>query len=273
MIQPGNINVFDSTVAQTNNSFYNGTFNFKQIDHDPLVTGYAVIVWDKIPEWVNEAYPGFKQFTQKNFLGLSGLEDFQLETQEYNYGFNNNAYHTATGITKNNAEFTLTHKELSGSPIKNMYQHWVTNIFDPETGISPYGVKYGYDFAAKNHTGSLMYIVLRPDVNNYTRKNIEFAAYYTNVFPKKVPLSHFEYQQGTRDHVQIEIPFSGVLHLSAQVDNYARTLLEKSYSYTTMGMFDPTQLNQGAENITVFETDICGSSQQSGSSSSGGQSL
>lgn len=261
MIQPGNINVFNVDIA-TVDSFYNGTLNFKQLDYDPLVTGYAVIIWDKIPSWVESEYPGFKAFTQKNFLALSGIEDFQIETQEYQYGFNNNSYNTAVGITKNNTEFTLTHKEFSGNPVKNMYQHWTTNIFDPETGISPYGRKYGLDFKAANHTGSLMYIVLRPDVNNIDKNNIEFAAYFTNVFPKKTPLSHFEFQQGTRDHVQIEIPFSGVMHISAAVDNYAKKLLNQSYSYITMGMFDPENLNQGESDITKWETDIVGSSQQ-----------
>lgn len=261
MIQPGNINVFNANRAM-NNSFYNGTLNFKQLDYDPLVTGYAVIIWDQLPTWVEEEYPGFRSFSQKNFLALTGIEDMQIETQEWNYGFNNNAYNTAVGITKNNTEFTITHKEFSGNPVKNMYQHWATNIFDPETGISPYGRKYGLEFKSINHTGSLLYIVLRPDVNNVDMRNIEFAAYFTNVFPKKVPYSHFEFQQGTRDHVQIEIPFSGVMHVSAAVDNYAVEKLKTCYSFLTMGMFDPNNLNPGQSDITVFDTSSCGSSQQ-----------
>ena len=103
--------------------------------------------------------------------------------------------------------------------------------------------------------------MLRPDVNNYERKNIEFACYFTNVFPKKIPLSHLEYTQGTRDQVTIEMPFSGTMHISSKVDDYARELLKQSYSFITSGMFDPTQINQGASNITVFDTET-GSSQQ-----------
>lgn len=260
MIMPGNIRVFDSSIA-SNDSFYNGAPNFKQLQFDPLVTGYAVIIWDTLPTWVEAAYPGFRAMTQKNFKGFQGIEDMTLETTDYNYGFNNNTYSIAGGITKNNTEFTLTHQEFSGSPIKNMYQHWVSCISDPETGISTYGIKYGMDYAAKNHTGSLMYIMLRPDVNNINRKNIEFAAYYTNVFPKKIPLSHLEYTQGEREQVTIEIPFSGTLHISNKVDDYARELLKTSYSFVTSGMFDPTELNQGYSNITVFDTET-GSSQQ-----------
>lgn len=260
MIMPGNIRVFDSSIA-SNDSFYNGRPNFKQLQFDPLITGYAVIIWDDLPSWVEAAYPGFRAFTQKNFKGLTGIEDMVLETVDYNYGFNNNAYAVAAGTTKNNTEFTLTHQEFSGSPVKNMYTHWVSGISDPETGISTYGRKYGLDYAAKNHTGSLMYIMLRPDVNNYERKNIEFAAYFTNVFPKKIPLSHLEYTQGTRDQFSIEIPFSGTMHISSKVDDYAREMLKQSYSFITSGMFDPTAINQGANNITIFDTET-GSSQQ-----------
>ena len=267
MILPGDINVFNANTAM-NNSFYNGTLNFQQLEYDPLVTGYAVIIWEGVPVWLSKVYPGFTAFTQKNFIALSGIEDFQIETQEYQYGFNNNSYNTAVGITKNNTEFTLTHKEFSGSPVKNMYQYWTTSIFDPETGISPYGRREKLEFASKNHTGSLMYIVLRPDVNNVDANNIEFAAYFTNVFPKKTPLSHLEFQQGTRDHVQIEIPFSGVMHLSAQVDDYAKELLKKSYSYTTMGMFNPKDLNQGGTDITVFSDSGLGDAKQ-GTNSTG----
>lgn len=252
MIKPGSIKVFDSSIA-TNDSFYNGTFNFKQLDIDPLLTGYAVIIWDKVPSWVEAEYKGFRAMTQKNFLGLTGIEDMQIETEEYNYGFNNNAYNFVKGITKNNTEFTLRHQEYSGSPIKNMYQHWVTNIMDPETGISPYGKKYGLEYSAKNHTGSLLYIVLRPDVNNTENNNIEFACYWTNVFPKKLPLGHFEYSQGTRDKVEIEMPFSGTMHISAAVDNYAKTKLKESYSYVTAGMFDPTSLTQGAKDLAAAD--------------------
>ena len=112
MIMPGNIRVFDANLA-SNESFYNGTLNFKQLEFDPLITGYAVIIWDKVPSWVESEYKGFRAMTQKNFKGLTGLEDMQLETREYEYGFNNNQYNFVGGITKNNTEFTLRHQEYS----------------------------------------------------------------------------------------------------------------------------------------------------------------
>jgi hypothetical protein len=260
MIKQGNIRVFDSQLA-TQQSFFTGGLNLKQLAFDPLVTGYAFIIWTKLPSWVVSEYPGYKAMSEKNFKAFSGLEDMELQTQAYSYGFNNNEYNVASGITKNNTEFTLRHQEYSGSPIKNMNQFWTTSIADPETGIATYPKVYGMEYSAKNHTGELMYIVTRPDVNNVEKRNIEFAAYYTNVMPKKVPLSHFEYAQGEHNLVEIEMPYAGNMHISAKVDNYAQRLLSTSYSFVTQGLFDPEKANVGGRYLSEFTNDT-GSVQQ-----------
>jgi hypothetical protein len=260
MIKQGNIRVFDSQIA-TQQSFFTGGLNLKQLAFDPLVTGYAFIIWTKLPRWLVTEYPGFKAMTEKNFKAFSGIEDMELQVQQYAYGFNNNEYNVAAGITKNNTEFTVRHQEYSGSPIKNMYQFWVSSVADPETGIATYPKVYGMEYATKNHTGELMYIVTRPDVNNTERRNIEFAAYYTNVMPKRIPLSHFEYNQGEHNLVEIEIPFNGNMHISSKVDDYAKKLLDTTYSFVTEGQFDPENMNTGGRYITEFNTNI-GSTQQ-----------
>jgi len=254
MIKSGtSINVFNTTAA-SNASFFTGSLNLKELAFDPLVTGYAFIIWTKIPSWVEKEYPQFKKFTQRNFKGFSGLEDMELQTQSYQYGFNNNDYNVAAGITKNNTEFTMRHQEYSGNPIKNMYQLWVSGIADTETGIAPYAAMYGLDYAAKNHTGELMYIVTRPDANNVTKKNIEFAAYYTNVMPKRIPISHFEYTQGEHNLVELEIPFTGNMHLSARVDKYAKTLLSQhGYAFVPEGLFNPQSATRGGGGSITFQ--------------------
>jgi hypothetical protein len=251
MIKQGStgVRVFDSNLAQQQ-SFFTGGLNLKQLAFDPLVTGYAFVVWTKLPSWVAREYPGFKAMTEKNFKAFSGIEDMELQTQQYQYGFANNDYNVAAGITKNNTEFTMRHQEFSGSPIKNMYQFWVSSIADPETGIATYPKTYNLEYSARNHTGELMYIVTRPDVNNTGKRNIEFAAYYTNVMPKRIPLSHFEYSQGEHNLVEIEIPFNGNMHISAKVDDYAKTLLSTTYAFVPAGSFDPQNANIGGRQLT-----------------------
>lgn len=260
MIKQGNIRVFDSQIA-TQQSFFTGGLNLKQLAFDPLVTGYAFIVWTKLPSWLVSEYSGFKAMTEKNFKAFSGIDDMELQVQQYQYGFNNNEYNVAGGITKGNDDFNIRHQEFSGSPIKNMYQFWISSIADPETGIATYPKVYGMDYATKNHTGELMYIVTRPDVNNTERRNIEFAAYYTNVIPKRIPLSHFDYSQGDHNLVEIEIPFNGTMHLSSKVDDYAKKLLNTTYSFVSAGQFDPESMNAGGRYITEFETNVGGTQQ------------
>jgi len=226
-----------------NDSFFTGHMNLQDLNFDPLVTGYAFIIWTKLPKWVTNFAPKFKELTQRNFKSFDGLADIELQTAAYEQSFNNNEYNYATTISKQNTEFTLKHQEFSGNPIKNMYQFWVSGIRDPDTDIATYPKAFGIDYAAKNHTGELLYVVTRPDANNFNNSeihNIEFAAYYTNVMPTKIPIAHFEYSQGEHNSPEIDIPFKGNLHIGPKVDAFARAkLAEEQCIFNFEDNFNP----------------------------------
>ena len=253
MIKPGkDLRVFDNSLAQ-NKSFYTGSMNLQTLEFDPFVSGYSFILWTKVPDWVEQEYPGFRAMTQKNFKAFQGIEDMELTTNDYSHTFNENMYQTAATITKNNNRFQITHQEFSGNPIKNMYQFWVTSIRDPRTGIATYPKIYGKEYAAKNHTGELLYIQTRPDVNNVEKNNIEFAAYYTNVMPTRVNLTHHNYTMGSHEEAQIEQEFTGNINISPQVDAFAKEMLRTTYSFVSEGMFDPDrQSNVAGANLAEF---------------------
>jgi hypothetical protein len=241
--------VFNDTVAQ-NSSFFNGYLNTMKLDFDPLVNGYSFFKWTVVPSWVTSAFPGFKDMTEKNFLEGFSLSDIELETGQMTHGFAANEYNFATTTKKGNTDFSIKHREFSGSPIRNAYQYWITGIRDPETGISTYGAIAGINYGAKNHTGEIVYIVTRPDANNIDKNNIEFSCYYTAVIPTKIMLSQFAYTHGTHDAAEYEQSFKGVFHMSAQVDEFAaKVLQQKVYGFLEMGDFDPTSPDQGTENI------------------------
>jgi len=238
MILPGHNYEVDAR-----NFFHGGlelTHNELQ-NFDPLVTGYAFIVWTRLPDWLDDAgFTSFKELTQRNFKSLQGISDIEIDTQAYQYGFANNEYNVAAGVTKANTEITIKHQEFSGSPIKNAYQAWASGIRDPETGIATYPALYQKEYKAANHTGEFMYIVTRPDGNASTHYyNIEFAAYFTNVFPTRIPLAHFNFDQGDKSVVEIEIPLKCNMHISAKVDAYAQALLKHTHGFRTEGLFDP----------------------------------
>lgn len=238
--------VFDvDALTQNSNNFFNGSYNTLTLDFDPLVNGYSFFKWTKIPEWVKMTYAGFAELTEKNFLEGFSLSDIELETAQITHGFNANEYNFASAIKKGNTDFSIKHREFSGSPIRNMYQYWITGIRDPETGIATYpkynfpgGVKFSY--GAKNHTGEICYIVTRPDANNVDENNIEFSCYYTAVIPTKIMLSQFAFTHGTHDATEYEQAFKGVFHMGPKVDALAKRLLKENvYSISEMNEFDP----------------------------------
>lgn len=260
MLIPGKqINIFDMNASRVQGNWFTGKMNTQKLDFDPLVTGYAFIIWTKLPFWVEKTYTNFADMTQKNFKSFDGLSNMELQTAQYLHTFNANAYEYATSIQKQNTNFTIKHQEFSGNPIKNMYQFWITGVRDPETDIAVYPRAFGCTYGAKNHTGELLYIVTRPDANNVERNNIEFAAYYTAVMPTTVPIQHFAYNQGDHNSPEIDINFVGDLHLGPEVDNYAADVLlgniqttSSPYPILTTADFNP---NINDSNNSVSNTD------------------
>ena len=257
MLIPGQkINAFShaSTGSCTEGSWFTGKMNTQVLDFDPLVTGYAFFVWTKLPFWIESTYSNFKHMTQKNFKAFEGIQDIELQTAQYTHTFNANAYEYATTIQKGNTNFTIRHQEFSGNPIKNMYQFWVTGIRDPETDIALYPRAFNCEYGAKNHTGELLYIVTRPDANNVTHHNIEFAAYYTAVMPLKVPIGHFGFNQGDHNSPEIDINFVGDFHVGPEVDDFAAEVLNgqnkesgivSPYAFITSALFSPKEPTRG----------------------------
>ena len=188
--------------------------------------------------------------TQKNFAGFDGLADIDLATAGVTEGFAQNEYHVAQNMSAKPSTFNLKHLEYSGSYIRNSYTHWVTGIRDPRTGIATYPKKYDMDYKAINHTAELMHMVLRPDANNTDKAIIEFAAYWTAVMPKKIPMSHFNYTKATQNvPIEIDMPFSGIMHWGPNVDKAAVQLLKSKahgFDWVTQNDFELKNAQAGS---------------------------
>lgn len=256
MLIPGKeINVFDKNPQRVEGSWFTGKMNTQELDFDPLVVGYSFIIWEKIPFWVEKAWPNFKSFTQRNFKAFDGLTSIELQTQQYQHTFNGNNYEYAATIQKQNTNFSIRHQEFSGNPVKNMYQFWVSGIRDPETDIAVYPRAYNCTYGAKNHTGQLLYVVTRPDANNVNNHNIEFAAFYTAVMPLTIPLQHLGFSLSDHTSPEIDINFVGDLHIGPEVDNYAATKLKEAYPILTAADFDPAQPNKAGKSDNLGSWD------------------
>lgn len=231
------INQFNYSAAATP-GFFQGQFQSDTIVRDPLVSGFAFIKWLNVPSWVTQEYGDFTALTEKNFRALGGLNDIDMSTFAIQEGFTGSENHFAGGAQMFQG-FSMTHREYSGSPIRNSYSHWVSGVRDPVTGVATYPKNYGLEYTAKNHTGELIYIMTRPDADNTNNaKIVEFACLYTMVMPTRIHLSHLNFTSGTNDGAELEQQFVGVPHISPAVDELAVEQLAKlQYGFMNMGDF------------------------------------
>lgn len=226
-------------------NFFQGTFDMDQNnlqDYDPFIGGYAFIVWTKLPQFFDSAAKtDFKNMTEKNFKSLDGINDLQLESEAIGLGYAGNTYDAATTLKKPEGTFTLKHQEYMGSPIRKFYEYWITGIRDPETGVATYHGKIGTNeipyYSARYHTAELLYVVTDPSGgiaavsstsqsgeaagSDCVTNGIEFACYFTNVFPTKVPQAHLNYATGEHQVAEIDQEFKGTYHRSKTIDKLA----------------------------------------------------
>lgn len=217
------------TIQGANSTFFTGIDDTINLNHDIFVTGYSFIFWIQLPSWF-EKDPDLKYFkamTEKNYQSFQGLTEMNLNTQSLPTGFTGREIETVTGITVGNTDFTLAHKEYSGMPMRKMYQKWVSYIRDPRTGIAIYPKLFGVDYGARNHTGQLMYIVVRPDATNTEKNIVEFAAFYSNVFPTAIPIGELNFERGTQDTPITTMPFKGFMEIGPDVEEYAKRILRE----------------------------------------------
>lgn len=230
----------DVQVDATDGSLFNGSLRTGVGSFDPYVSGFAFIKWVNLPSWIDQA--NFRALTQKNFKSMQGISNVELETEGVKGGFTNNEFHYTKGIGNKSSEFTLKYQEHSGSPLTRIYDHWVSGIRDPKTGIATYPSRYNLPYHSAYHTGTLLYVVTRPDADNFgglNSGNIEKAFLWTHVQPKRINLEHYNFEAGSHDFFELEQQFTGVLHFGEAVDTWASTYIrDKVYPFYTENSFD-----------------------------------
>lgn len=124
-----------NNVDELTGSFFTGVDN--EVDRwlDPYVSGYAFIYWVSLPDWFekDEDLKHFKRLSQVNFRSFNGVNSIDLNTATVNSGFANHEMNVVTGVSRQNTEFTLGHKEYSGGIMRKMYAKWQGLIRDPRT--------------------------------------------------------------------------------------------------------------------------------------------
>jgi hypothetical protein len=226
-------NPLDSVVG-ANSTFFTGETDTLQPTLDPLVSGYAFIYWVALPSWFDKDpdLKYFKMLSQKNFKAFQNIADIDLQSTPHQTGFAGNEVDTVTGIQRNNTDFSLRHIEYSGGVMRKMYQKWISYIRDPQTGLALYPRMFNVEYGARNHTGQLLYVVTRPDATNTSSDIVEYAAFYSNVFPTNIPLSTlYNFDLGQQESPEIDIQFKGFPTISPAVEEYARKVMKENVIY------------------------------------------
>ena len=226
----------DASATATN--FFTGSLQHGVGTHDPYVTGYAFILWLHVPKWLSNVAE-FKALSQKNFKSFSGLQNIQLETEGLRGGFTVNELHYAKSLGAKPSEFNLKFQAHSGAPMERLYNEWVSGIRDPKTGVALYPKKAGIPYHSSNHTGTLLYVVTRPDADNFEGKNIEHASLWTHVEPKTIHLEHYNFESGNHDFSELEQTFSGQFHFGEEVEAFAASYVaQRIYPFYTENAFN-----------------------------------
>lgn len=231
---------------------------------NPKLTGYGVVKWIHLPPWLDTTFPWYREAFEKNVLSFGGISDIALNNVELALGgFTGETTNIAGNIAKGNKEVTVGYKEFVTDPMSKVYEFWISMIRDPNTGVSQYpsitwGSGRNYEYKEENHTGALLYAVLKPDVVNVdvddiSMSSITRAYLWTNVKPQNIMLASENFQSGTVDQVEYEESFVGDFHMNTAITKEAPRYL-RSHSLIR-------DLADGAANINPINFSL-GSSQQ-----------
>ena len=197
---------------------------------DPLRTNFVRIFITQLPKFMEvkdlEFAKRFKHYVEMGFVGIDGIANTTMETEEVTGGYAGNKFKVPNVVKDETDNVTIKIYELTGSPVREFIDTWVTGISDPLTGLSHY---HGFisdtcHFSAKNHTMEMFYVSTDPTGRDDA---IEYACMFVNMFPIEVKKDHFNYESGTHPVVQIDIPFTANRYESPQINRICKKLLEK----------------------------------------------
>lgn len=202
----------------------------KNIDQfDPLRPGYARIFVIRVPRFMeimdSEASRRFKHLLEVGFTGFSGVANTTMDTEDVSGGYAGNKFAIPSVVKDDTDSVTIRCLELTGSPLREYVDTWVTGISDPLTGLSHYHGVLDDDtcaYKASNHTMEIIYLSTDP-----TGRQIEYCAMYANMMPKEITKGHFDYEPGSHPAVNIDLQFTATRYESPQINEIGAALLNK----------------------------------------------
>lgn len=226
-------NIKQNTKDFGENSFWVGGLDItsKNIDQlDPLRTNFIRIFIIRLPRFMelmdSAASKRFKHLVEMGCVGLDGIANTTMDTEELTGGYAGNRF-KVPGVVKDETDgVTIKLYELSGSPIREFVDTWMTGISDPLTGLSHYHglISDQCQFKASNHIMEMVVVATDPTGRE---EGVEYVCMLANMMPTDVKKDHFNFEPGTHPVVQLDVPFTATRYESPQINDIGKALLAK----------------------------------------------
>ncbi len=237
----------NDSVKQNTKGFENFSYFLGGIDvtdqnleqFTPYIRGVSRIFVHKLPPFLMYDYAEFskrfKAYLETGYTSVDGIGDITVDFTDFEGGFAGQRYSTVSMSHDETENVTIQVYELSGSPIREYLDLWITGVRDPRSGIAHYhGQLSQCGYSERNHTMEMFYVNLDP-----TAQQIEYVAMFAHMMPTRVPKSHLNYEKGNHDNAQLDLEFRTTKYESPAINDVGYWYIQNSkvnYNYLE---FDP----------------------------------
>jgi hypothetical protein len=207
----------------------------------PYIQGVSRIFMHKAPPFLTgtteyaSMTERFKSIIESGYTRIDGIGDISVDFVDFEGGFAGQKFSNVSLARDDTDSITISAYELTGSPLREYLDTWITGVRDIRSGIAHYHGQLGaYKYSEKNHTAEFVYATLDP-----TGKELEYGALFAHCFPTKVSKSHLNYEKGNRDNVLMDMEFKTSKYESPAINEVAKSYITAStveYNYLN---FDP----------------------------------
>ena len=231
-------NIKNNNKDLTKYSLFLGGLNVKAKaleQYNPLKTGYTRIFVVQMPKFMNRILPlaskNFKHMIEYGFKSIDGIQNLTMEYEAITGGYAGRSFEIPTILKDETNAITIKLQEMSGSPVREYIEMWLSGISDPHTGLCHYHGALDKDAATgnagmeaiqANQVAEMIYVS-----TDHTGREIEFACLLSNMIPKVVKRDHYNYESGTHSAVEYDIEFTCTMYTSPDVNEVAKLLLDK----------------------------------------------
>lgn len=257
---------YDSYLRQNTKSYDNFKYFLEGIDvtdHNldqmtPYVPGISRLYFHKTPFFMQKQFSGltdrFRSYIETGFKSVTGIGNLTAEGIDIEGGWANQRFQNISAVKDDTDTLTIELYEMTGSPVRDFIETWMTGMRDPRSGVAHYHgqvktpTQDGTEYCEQNHTGEFIYVALDP-----TAQYIEYACLWAHVWPKNVPKEHLNYTSGQRDAVTMSLEFAATKYEGKYINDIAAYYVSKSnlkYNYLE---FNPmTDAEGNSQDVSAY---------------------